>query len=82
MRLDLLSFVKRAPANKHVRDAARLERLHVWPRDVGLPAHETAKQQTDVLGRDLDRRGAAAFGDFPMALVDDPVDKCADGSRQ
>ena len=55
-RLDFFALVERAPADEHVRDAARLERLDVGPRDVGLPAHEAAEQEADVLGRDLDGR--------------------------
>ena len=51
-RLDLFALVKGAPADEHVRDAARLERLDVGTRDVGLPAHKTPEQQADVLGRD------------------------------
>jgi hypothetical protein len=43
--------VEGAPADEHVRDAARLERLDVRPRDVGLPADEAAEEQADVLGR-------------------------------
>ena len=52
---DFLALVKRSAADEHVRDAARLERLDVGARDVGLPAHETAEQKADVLRRDLDR---------------------------
>ena len=37
-RLDLLAIVKRAAADQHVRDAARLERLDVRPRHVVLPS--------------------------------------------
>ena len=81
-RLDFLALVERSPADEHVRDPARLERLDVGTRDVGLPAHEAAKQQADVLGRDLDRRAAAAFGDLPLAVLDDPVDERADRARQ
>ncbi len=55
-RLDLLALVERAAADEHVRDAARLERLDVGARDVGLPAHEAPEEQADVLGRDLDGR--------------------------
>ncbi len=81
-RLDLFALVERAAADEHVRDAARLERLDVGPRDVGLPADEPPEQQADVLGRDLDGRGAAPLGDLPAALVDDPVDERADRVRQ
>ena len=80
--LDFLALMERAPADEHVRDAARLERLDVRARDVGLPAHETPEQETDVLGRDLDGVGAAPFRDPPVALVDDPVDESPDRVRQ
>ena len=49
--LDLFALVERAPADQDVRDAARLERLDVGARDVGLPADEAPEQQADVLCR-------------------------------
>ena len=64
----------KAPAHEHVRNAARLERLDVGPRHVRLPADETPEEQADVLGAHRDRWLAAALGDLPAALVDDPLD--------
>ena len=81
-RLDFLALVERASADQHVRDPPRFERLDVWARDVVLPADEAAKKQADMLRGDGDRRLAAAFGDLPPAMPQDPLRHRRHGDRE
>ncbi len=68
--------VRGTPCRRRARAGCRAPRApRRRARDVGLPADETPEQETDVLGRDLDRRVAAPLRDLPAALVDDPVDE-------
>ena len=78
MRHHLFARVKRAPADEHVRDVARLERTHVGPRDVFAELLKSLEQQAHVprlhghlLGRPL------ALGDREAALVDQEIDERA-----
>ena len=47
-RDDLLAIVERAPAHEHVRDAPRLQRADVGPRDVRAEIAEPAEEDGDV----------------------------------
>ena len=73
-RLDLLALVEALAADQQVRQVARLERLHVRPRDVEhafvRPRVEAPEQQADVAR--LDRRalgGPLAVGHRPAAVA-------------
>ena len=83
-RLDLLAIVERPAADEQVRDVARLERVHVRPRDVVGELDEAAEEDADVprLDRHELRRAVPALGDLPVALVEQPVDPGADGVRK
>ena len=82
-RLDLLAIVERLAADQQVRDAARLERLDVRPRDVLAEADETPEQDADVLAPRPStgaRRRLRSVTFQPLSLTQ-PVDERADRVR-
>ena len=75
-------LVEGPAADQHVRDAARFERVDVRLRRRPAVADEPAEQDADVSRLDADPRCLRALGHRPAALVEQPVDECADGVRQ
>ncbi len=78
-RRDLFAQVEGASADEHVRDAARLHRLHVRAEHVAPLCPELAEQETDVARRD--RNLPTALLDRPPARREDPVHPRADDVR-
>ena len=70
-RLHFLAIVEALAADEHVTNATRLERARVQLGNVDAEADEPPEEDADV-----------AAPDVPPALVDGPVDECADGIGQ
>ena len=76
-RLDLFAAVKRLAADQQMRNAARLDRVHIAARDVVTEADEPPEQHRDVPRLQRHPRFRAVrllLGDGPAALVRQPRD--------